>query len=234
MTNGSAKDRKKTDEADDAVLAIRSLLQGEDQPATTALRAEAVRPTPVPRDTAAQQPPARDAAIQPDDAPVAPAHDPRFPPIPPADDGPVQTAPRAGGFLTRRIERIKAWRPTRRQIIWAAVILFVWLRPGLVFGTLFVLTAIGLLAYVGFGPEKSQAAIARVYHAYLRRFPERGERLRRRLDRIATRVDGLLDRLPDSWTSGLYTPDFSAPEERDNDENGPDPFDRLGGQVKNG
>lgn len=111
------------------------------------------------------------------------------------------------------------FRPARRQIMWGAVALLVLLRPHW-----FVLTVfLGLFVIIGvfavFGAENVWAGLMRIFSRFVARSPERGQRMVQRLDAVAMRWDGFLDRFPEGSVDGLYLPDFQSLREAEERHN---------------
>ncbi len=126
------------------------------------------------------------------------------------------------------LAKLTGFRPTRRQIAIAVAILIVLLRPWVVFWAAVMIVMALIISHMVMGPERFSEMWQNVFGRYAKRYPERAERLRARADKMAMRLDAILDRLPEKWTAGLYLPDFSRASERpvhQKMEN--DPFDRL-------
>lgn len=139
---------------------------------------------------------------------------------------PVDTAELT--LVQRAVKAVKEFRPTRKQIaLFTLLVVMVW-RPWLIPGLVFVLFWVGLIAYLTLGPDRISEIAAARWEWFQRRHPERAEAMLGKVQRGADRVDGWLARLPESWTDGIYLPDFgrSASESGALDDQ-PDPFDRL-------
>ncbi|HEY9037865.1 MAG TPA: hypothetical protein VIN05_02840 [Roseovarius sp.] len=98
-----------------------------------------------------------------------------------------------------------------------------------------LLLAAGLTVTLGvaMGSDGVANALARVFYWQNARDPDRAERFRARVDRVATVMDAALDRLPERWTTGLYMPDFSREALlQDMDADRPDPFDRIAAEAR--
>jgi len=85
---------------------------------------------------------------------------------------------------------------------------------------------LALVIYFSIGPE-------RVWHWGQNRYqylsqcdPEAAERLRSRAATASRALGAVVDRLPESWTQGLYLPDFDEPDEN-SEKWKSDPFHRL-------
>lgn len=128
----------------------------------------------------------------------------------------------------RRIQlpHLPVW--PRRAIVTAVMLGVAWVWPGFVISVIFAAGLMMLGCILALGSDSASGALIRIYHWRHARQPERAERMRLRLDRLAMRVDTILDRLPERWTTGLYMADFSR-EALLPDEHGdaPDPFDKL-------
>ncbi|MFU1477446.1 hypothetical protein ACM25N_06955 [Roseovarius sp. C7] len=124
-----------------------------------------------------------------------------------------------------RDDRQPAWlRPV--AYVGLALLLAVWPMFLVLILALAVWSFVMFVALVGKG--SFHEAFGRLYRWLKARRPDRAETLRQRMDRLAERVDGWLDRLPNSWAERLALPDFSA-SALDPDDTGdlPDPFERL-------
>ncbi|UYV36397.1 hypothetical protein N4R57_15450 [Rhodobacteraceae bacterium D3-12] len=136
--------------------------------------------------------------------------------------------------LTQRaLKAVREFRPTRKQIaLFAFLVVMVW-RPWLIPAVVFVLFWVGLIAYLTVGPDRIAEISAARWDWFQQRYPDRAANLRGKVQRGADRVDGWLARLPESWTDGIYLPDFgrSAAEGGTLDDQ-PDPFDRLAAEQK--
>lgn len=127
----------------------------------------------------------------------------------------VDRAPRRGSVLqgvASRLAPLKArvtgYRPPRKHIVWAALALVVFLRPGLVFmlALLAVLTVLAAFLFLGY--DGFWRGVMGIGHRYARLRPARAAQMRARLDRFAVRFDAFLDRFPEGTVDGLYLPDF--------------------------
>ncbi|MEX1235632.1 MAG: hypothetical protein WEB56_11680 [Roseovarius sp.] len=126
----------------------------------------------------------------------------------------------------RRLPRLGA-RP-RRIAFALGVVALVWTWPGLVLAALFASLLLVPSFIVALGSTAVSGALIRLFYWRHARSPERAERMRARLDRLAMRIDIVLDRLPEGWTQGLYMADFSNEALLgDLDDAAPDPFERL-------
>ncbi len=125
------------------------------------------------------------------------------------------------------LEKLRTW--PLRVFLFAAVLAIFALAPWLI---PLALLAVAVLV-VAMGSDRVAAALTRVYHWRHARNPDRAERFRARIDRLATGMDAVLDRLPERWTTGLYMPDFSREALLDDlDEGRPDPFDRIAAEMR--
>lgn len=111
--------------------------------------------------------------------------------------------------------RALRYRPTPRQMAFAAAALLILLRPHWVLLGLVLTVMLGLGLFLIIGPDR----VWRIVMAYLRRVdltdPDKAVSIRARLDRFACRWDGFLDLLPEGSVDGLYLPDFMGMAERD-------------------
>ena len=84
-----------------------------------------------------------------------------------------------------------------------------------------------LIAVMGIlGVDRLAAMGKRWFRRYHERDPEAAEKLRRRAARVSSRLSWGLEKLPESWTRGLYLPDF-APHPEPPAKMKADPFERL-------
>ena len=148
-------------------------------------------------------------------------------------DRPVEdlrgTGPR-GRFLPMGGKKRKTLRRLAVIVGFAAfVYTWPWAIPLILFAMFWIVVA-GLAAL---GSERIGAWMLRIFLWLDARSPARAEQLRLRADRLAIRIDALLDRLPDRWTEGLYMPDLSRAALIPQDLNErPDPFDRIAAQAR--
>lgn len=112
--------------------------------------------------------------------------------------------------LNKVLMRVRAFRPSRRQIFWSIFALIVLLRPAWIVLTLVLAAFATLGIFVGFGADRVWSGAVSLLKWYTQRAPVRGARLTARIDRFACRWDNLLDRFPDGWVDGLYLPDLQS------------------------
>lgn len=117
--------------------------------------------------------------------------------------------------LNTALARVRAFRPSRRQIFWTIFVLIVLLRPAWIVLTLVLAAFVTLGVFVGFGADRVWSGAVSLLRWYTSRAPVRGARLTARIDRFACRWDNLLDRFPDGWVDGLYLPDLQSLLEAD-------------------
>ncbi len=116
-----------------------------------------------------------------------------------------------------------------------AVISVVTLAPWAIPLILLAAVVLTVAVVVALGSDGVANLLTRVFHWKNARHPDRAERFRARVDRVATVMDAALDRLPERWTTGLYMPDFSREALlQDMDEGRPDPFDRIATEARQG
>jgi hypothetical protein len=89
------------------------------------------------------------------------------------------------------------------------------------------------VAYLTLGHDRAAEICADLWRKFEARWPMRAERLRVRLDAVALAWDIVLDRLPENWADRLALPDFSG-SGAGVSLDGPDPFDRLSEEARNG
>ncbi|MDQ2091231.1 hypothetical protein [Marimonas arenosa] len=131
-------------------------------------------------------------------------------------------------IVDRLKARIASYEPKRKHsavlLLLAVMIWKPWLIPGLLFLGLWIV----LIAYFTLGPDRVTELVLVFWEWFSKRRPETAQRVLERVQRGADRVDGWLTALPESWTDGVYLPDFgrsaavSQTEAMD-----ADPFDRL-------
>lgn len=143
----------------------------------------------------------------------------------------ARTAPKGAyqpDARTGIVDRIKAYRPSRKHIFLVVLAGVVIWRPWLVPGILFVTFWIGLIVYLTLGPDRTMEKLSAVWTWLQRTRPETAEKLRDSADRFALKFDALLERLPDRWAERLALPDFSQPSDAQvKMDEATDPFDRL-------
>jgi len=121
----------------------------------------------------------------------------------------------------------------KRVLIAAPIVLVVIWKPWLILGLVIVVCWLVIAAFAALGGARVAEGSIRFYVWLDARNPERAERMRDRADRLAMRLDALLDRLPERWTEGLYMPDFSrASLMGDGLDGRPDPFDRIAAEAR--
>ena len=151
-----------------------------------------------------------------------------------------QPAVRKGpGILRRlarllRLDRLLSYRPTRKHLIYAVLALIMVVRPWLLPCVLLLIFWAVVIAYLTLGPDRVTEIVATRWYKLRERRPALAERLRQRADKIALRIDAVLDRLPEKWTNGLYLPDLSEAALLGAQDDRPDPFDRLAKEIQHG
>ena len=102
-------------------------------------------------------------------------------------------------------------------------------RPGFVLFLFLIAVLIGLVLYFSFGPDRVESFVVTRYRRLRERDLNAAEKLRHRAAIASKILSVIADKLPESWTAGLYLPDFEEPPERP-EKMTSDPFDRLTGQ----
>ena len=125
----------------------------------------------------------------------------------------------------------RAHPPTRKQILFGALILLMLLRPRLVFWVIFLTLVLLVIVYFTLGPDACAEKIAKSYQWIAHRWPETAEKLHRRASTSLKRIGVVLDKLPERWTDGIYLPDIDGSETEILLAAQPDPFDRLTEQA---
>lgn len=92
---------------------------------------------------------------------------------------------------------------------------------------------VGVASYLVLGGAKVHAMVRAWLAALRAQEADRSRRMRRWKVALLSRVEALLNRLPASWTQGLYLPD-AEPEETPHEKMAIDPFDRLREMASNG
>ncbi|MEM9911526.1 MAG: hypothetical protein AAF922_12150 [Pseudomonadota bacterium] len=128
--------------------------------------------------------------------------------------------------ITRPLLSVLA-RPDMPRILSGFLLVFL-----LVFFTgpvLFIASMAMLLAlvlYFSLGPDRVRDLVLERYARLKARDPEAAARLRGRAAKASQALGNVVDRLPESWTRGLYLPDFEEPDEG-SERWTSDPFERL-------
>ncbi len=143
-------------------------------------------------------------------------------PLPTVED---LTGARAG------LPHIAPW--LRRGTLGLLLAAVVWTWPLILLAAAVAALALPPICAIALSNEGVANALADLYRWRHARRPKRAERMRARIDRFAMRMDAILDRLPEGWTTGLYMPDFSRDALLPLDEaQALDPFDRLRGEAR--
>ena len=136
-----------------------------------------------------------------------------------------------GNAFAKARTAILSYRPTPRQmaILLVAVIALTmpWLIPVLVLLGLIIV----VISYLSFGHDRSAELVAGWYEWLARHNPQGAEQLRARAERISARLAIWSEYLPESWTNGLYLPDFALPGEVP-EKLADDPYERLAGEPR--
>ena len=127
---------------------------------------------------------------------------------------------------------VRGYRPTRKHVLLAVLALIVLMRPVLVGLIVLVLFWVVLIAYLTVGPDRWGEILSGAWMRLAEKRPELAERIRQRADAFAIRFDSFLDWLPESWADRLALPDFSQLPGPGQDDDRPDPFDRLAAEAR--
>ncbi len=100
-----------------------------------------------------------------------------------------------------------AVRGARWAALAAAALLLI-LKPWLLPLMIFMMIWFSLILFLLLGSARLAELTQRVWTVYSARRPERAARVYKVLQRAADKADGLLARLPETWTDGIYTPDL--------------------------
>ena len=126
----------------------------------------------------------------------------------------------------------RAHPPTRKQILFGALVLLILLRPWLVFWVVLLTLVFLVIVYLSLGPDACAEKTVKSYQWIAGKWPETAEKLRRSASTLFKRIGVLLDKLPERWTEGIYLPDFDVSETQAVSDDQPDPFDRLAEQAR--
>ncbi|MCJ7874994.1 hypothetical protein [Phaeobacter sp. J2-8] len=226
---------------DPTTLAIRALMAEENaatpEPAKPApAQLEPAQPEPAQPEPTLAKPtnPRRDIISRPVVLPQAEASAPTDAMDPPAKRrNRPHAGPRREGVMAimGHIRRFLRRPDAPRTLALGALVIVVLVRPWLVVavGLLALLTA--AVVYFSLGPDRVCDLVVSWYTRLRERDPDRAEAIRQRASDASARFAKLLDRLPASWTQGIYIPDFE-PDTELLDDTRPDPFDRLAAEAR--
>lgn len=102
-----------------------------------------------------------------------------------------------------------------------------WLLPALAFTAVLLM----LSTWTLLGPDRVGAMVSGYYLRLRDRDEARAEEMRQRAATASAWIGDLLAALPESWTRGLYLPDFE-PEPDPHEKLSQDPFERLGSSLR--
>ncbi|MEL7100229.1 MAG: hypothetical protein AAGM84_15495 [Pseudomonadota bacterium] len=125
---------------------------------------------------------------------------------------PYLDGPRRSRF---RLPSFGGWRPSRRLLICAALLVLLLVRPVWVLGTVLLMCFVTLGMFLLFGADRVWGGFVIGLRHYVGRHPDRGPRIVARLDRFADRWDRVLDLFPEGLVDGLYFPDLQSLMEAD-------------------
>ncbi|PTR37549.1 hypothetical protein SAMN05216376_110206 [Mameliella alba] len=121
-------------------------------------------------------------------------------------------------------------RPDAPRILSLLLLLtLVILKPGFVVFLAVMSLVAALALYFSIGPDRVQAWVVGRYDRLRDRDPDAADRLRKRAAAASKWLAVVIDKLPESWTAGLYLPDFDTPAEP-HAKLERDPFERLARQ----
>lgn len=132
-------------------------------------------------------------------------------------------------FAVTMLDRLCAFlaRPEVPRLLASVLLaLSVVLRPWAVLFMAVLAVVVGLITYFSLGPDRVSEIVVAWYHRMKERDPDRAEQLRARAAKASFTLGRVLDRLPVSWTQGLYLPDFEEVPDL-NETLRADPFERL-------
>lgn len=154
-----------------------------------------------------------------------PLHDPGPAPAPERPHWLVSAARRLRGIAWTFLGRSDAPRVLSALLLLVLIVL----RPGFVVFLAVIALLFGLVTYFSVGPDRVAEWVTGRYRRLRERDPEAAENIRRRAARASKWLSAVVGKLPESWTAGLYLPDFEeAPEPPERLQ--ADPFDRLAKQ----
>lgn len=143
----------------------------------------------------------------------------------------IAAAKRLGAIVATHIRRFLN-RPDAPRLIAISVLAFIVVTwPGFIIGMFATAALVALIVYLSLGPDRVAMFAVERYQRLKARDPDRAEALRARAAAISRRLTSWLDRLPDSWTAGLYLPEFEEPAEP-SEKMRNDPFERLASQAE--
>ena len=144
---------------------------------------------------------------------------------------PAEASPETSGKNSQTLSAlIRGYRPSRKHLIFGALVVIMYFRPWLIPVTLFITFWVVLIGYLTLGPDRVAELVVGAWQRLHARRPELAETIRQRAEAMATRIDAALDRVPGSWTDRLHVPDFSEPDPSVADR--PDPFERLAKEAQ--
>ncbi|MBU2981825.1 hypothetical protein KO498_08355 [Lentibacter algarum] len=116
-----------------------------------------------------------------------------------------------------------------------AIAALIYFKPWLIALFAFMVLWLALIGFLLMGSTRVSDFADRVWAYYQKKRPAKAEALLQTCQRAADRLDGLLARLPERWTDGIYSPDLGR-SERALEEGEPyvlkdDPFDKLRSQT---
>lgn len=207
-----------TGQTDPDLLAIRSLLQDRPDASRASEAAPAGTPVPERRRNPVPVPDARVPAEPEEDlrAQIRAAQEQAALIEAGSIEADGAEPPRAGrlaGATTPVLARLRGYRPTRRHIVVAIVVLLALWRPWLLVAMVVVPMLIVAGTFAAIGQDRFWSGVLRGYRRMQSRNPVRAERLRARADRFALRWDAFLDRFPEGSVDALYLPDLNSLQE---------------------
>ena len=145
---------------------------------------------------------------------------------------------RIGGMRARSRQHVGTSKIEKDQILrylklagLTALALVILFKPWLIPLVLFMLVWLALIVFLLLGSARISELSEGAWIWYQSKCPERAQKIIMRLQRAADRVDGLLARLPERFSDGIYTPDLGRSERDMALENvelpQDDPFERL-------
>ena len=160
-----------------------------------------------------------------------------------------ESGPARDGLLRRGMRALGAWARVRlaagaaevarflrrpdapRRLALALLVFFVIVWPWKVLLLTLLIPLAGLITWASVGSEGVAELVVRWYERLEAREPAKAERIRLRAAAVTGVLNHGLERLPESWTRGLYLPDFETdgyvPEKLK-----VDPFEDLAAEVQ--
>lgn len=106
------------------------------------------------------------------------------------------------------VERMRAYRPTRTHVAWAAFAIVMLWKPWLIPVLVILSMWIGLVIYLTVGHDRVAEFIDPLWARFAARFPNASASILHRVQIGADQIEGWLARMPEGWCDEIYLPDF--------------------------